>query len=156
MPKNTPVSYYIHPVKGNDANPGTSLEKPFQTLSQIGKLHLNPGDKIFLAANEEYEGNLRLVNQQGDPGNPITITSIDWNANQKNLPALINFKGRSIGILIQDCSYIQVSNLRLTGNGFGTSNEKSALRSAVLVNNMNDPDMNHIQLDHLSIKDVYY
>ena len=151
-----PVSYFIHPLLGDDANTGTSKEKPFKTLQQVEKLKLGAGDKIILAKGQVYEGSLRLINQQGTEGNPIKISTEPWNKMDADVPAVINFKSRANGILIQDCSFIEVADIRLTANGFAQSNEESDMRCGVLVNNVQQPEMKGIKLGHLFIKDVYY
>ncbi len=151
-----PVSYFIHPVSGDDANSGTSKEKPFKTLRRIEKIKLGPGDKIILAGGQVYEGSLRLINQQGAESNPIQIISANWNDNKPLVPAIINFKSLTNGILIQDCSFIHVFNIRLTANGFDYADEKSDMRCGVMVNNAALPEMKDILLDHLFIKDVFY
>jgi hypothetical protein len=154
--KTSPVVYYIHPITGDDSNAGTSKKTAFKTLQQIEKIKLNPGDKILLASNQVYEGCLRLINQQGQMDNPIVVTSVSWNNTDPQTPALINFKSWASGILIQDCSAVHVSNIRLTADGFEVSKEKSDMRCGVLINNINASEMNDIQLDRLLIKDVYY
>ena len=149
-------TYFVHPQAGNDQNPGTSKEYPFKTLQQIEKIKLNPGDQVILAANQQYSGSLNLLNQQGNRENPIMITSIDWNDKDDNAPAIINFKGTANGILIQDCSFIKISNIRLTGNGSGDFNETSDMRCGILVTDKDKQNMTDIELDHIFMKDVYY
>ncbi len=149
-----PVTYYIQPLIGNDANAGTSINKPFKTLDRIEKLQLKPGDKVVLTANVNYEGSLQLIGQNGDKEHPIIITSID--VNNKNRQATINFKGKANGILIQDCSYINITNIKLTANGYGDNSDVTDMRCAVLVNNIDKPIMTNILLNNININDVYY
>lgn len=156
VPQASSIAYYIHPVYGNDASSGTSPGNAFKTLQQIEKIQLHPGDSILLAANQVYTGSLRLLNQQGETGNPIEITTRNWNKEAVAAPATINFKGRANGILIQDCSSVHVSNIKLTADGFDIPQENSEMRCGVLIKNTSQPDMKDIELNHLDIKNVYY
>jgi hypothetical protein len=151
-----PVTYYVHPQLGNDANAGTSKGQAFETLAPIGQLALHPGDRVVLAAGETYAGSIQLINQEGSPEHPIIITSMDWDNGKQKKPGTIDFKGRANGILIQDCSYIRVSHLRFTGNGYADDPDTATMRCGVLVKNQNRQLMTGIQLDHLFIQDVYY
>ncbi len=157
--KNTfvlPTTYYVHPFIGNDSNTGTSTKKPFKSLEKIEQLTLNAGDKIILDANVSYEGSLRLIGQNGNTEQPIIITSLDWGNVKSTKRAIINFKSRANGILIQDCSYINIANISLTANGFSNSNEASDMRCGVLINSVNKALITHITLSNLLINDVYY
>lgn len=152
----SPATYFIHPVTGNDANTGLSKQAAFKTLKAVSTLQLHPGDQVVLADGQVYEGSLRLVKQQGTANAPIRIYSEKWDARDAAIPAQINFKSFANGILIEDCSFIDVSDLRLTGNGYTEPAETSDMRCAVLVRNTDQPNMKGISLSHLQIKDVYY
>nr|WP_294898050.1 right-handed parallel beta-helix repeat-containing protein [uncultured Pedobacter sp.] len=150
------TTYYIHPTLGDDANKGTSKAFAFKTLAPIQKLKLTPGDKIVLANGQVYTGSLNLVNQQGNKSKPIEITSIKWDENDKEQPAIIDFKGLENGILIQDCSFLAISNLQLTANGYQTPNNSQKMRCGVLITNSDKSLMTNISLKQLVVKDVYY
>lgn len=150
------VSYFVHPLLGSDLNDGTSKEKPFKTFLPLEKIKFNPGDEIILAANQRYTGSLQLVNQEGSREKPILVRSVGWKEGEPPMPALIDFKGLANGILIQDVSFIHISNIRLTGNGFDQANEKSDMRCGILVNSNNRKEMTGIRLDHIFIRDVYF
>lgn len=152
----SPVTYFIHPTLGDDSNPGTSKEKPFKTLQQIEKITLNPGDQVILAGGEQYTGSLILKNRQGSENYPIEIKSENWNNEKENTPAIIDFKGHATGILIEDCSYLNISNINVTGNGFGDYNEISDMRCAILINDADQRTMTSIRMNNLHINDVYY
>ena len=150
------ITYYIHPMIGDDANSGTSISQPFQSLERIEKIQLHAGDKIILATGQTYYGSLKLIHQNGLPSTPIVITSSDWKKSGNTTQAIIDCKGKANGIVIQDCSHITVSHLSITGNGYSTFNEAADMRCAVLVNSIDQKEMTDINLDHLLIKDVFY
>lgn len=153
---NMAVTYYVHPQLGDDANAGTSKQHPFKTLQRLAQVSLHPGDTIALAANQTYNGSLQLMNQQGNEKMPIVITSIGWDEKNITKPATINFKSYANGILIQDCSYITLTNIALTGNGYEGENPAGNMRCGVLVSDANAEKMTGIQLSKLSIHDVYF
>lgn len=150
------MSYFIHPTLGDNKNAGTSKDHPFKTLSQIQKIKLQPGDKIFLANGQTYVGSLNLIDQSGIKEKPIEVSAISWAKNDAGVPAIIDFKGHENGILIQNGSFINVSDIQLTGNGYDTPNENQDMRCGVLVINTNQSEMTNISLNHLMIKDVYF
>ncbi|HVZ26822.1 MAG TPA: right-handed parallel beta-helix repeat-containing protein [Sediminibacterium sp.] len=153
-----PVTYYIHPVYGNDTNSGQSRQSPLQSLAAIDQIKLHPGDTIVLASGQTFYGSLHIIQQSGDAMNPITILSAPVNAHDPNEPALINFQGRLYGILLEDASYIVVSGIHLTANGGGTetASGNEPMRCGVMVRNLHLPVMQHIFLNELEIKDIFF
>lgn len=152
----TAKEYYIHPKYGKDSNSGHTKKTAFQTLNQISKLKLLPGDKVFLASNEIYFGSLNLINQSGSAQLPIIITSISWRHKNTNKPAQINFKNYANGILIEDCSFITVSNLDLTGNGYTVENQELNMRCGIKLTTKNTPKVEHINIQNITIHEVFY
>jgi len=151
-----PITYYVNPLLGSDQNSGKSKKEAFKTLAAIQQLQLHPGDKIVLLSNQTYYGSLKLIQQFGNAQNPIVITSETWNEEPFKKPALINFKGLAYGILLQDCGFIQLSNIALTANGFTDKNENIDMRCGVLVTNIRTPLMENILFKHLNIYDIFY
>jgi hypothetical protein len=148
--------YYVHPILGSDTNSGVSIEFPLKTLSSISKIKLQPGDRILLASNQVYKNGMSLIDQNGNKDNPILITTVNWNASESIVPAIIDFKGESHGILIQNCSYIEVSNVKLTANGFFNDDANQKMRCGLLVTNNGSSLMEHIVIENLTIYDVFY
>tara|TARA_R110002051_G_scaffold302302_1_gene370644 strand:- start:1435 stop:3042 length:1608 start_codon:yes stop_codon:yes gene_type:complete len=149
--------YYVHPTKGSDANSGMSINESFKTLNHLENIKFLPGDRIFLASNQIYEGSINLKNQQGTKEKPIFINTISWNTSSSIIPAIINFKGEPNGILIEDSSFINISNLQLTANGYYNNSEKvSKMRCGILITNKLSKQMSNITINKVSIFDVYY
>ncbi|WP_017256967.1 right-handed parallel beta-helix repeat-containing protein [Pedobacter arcticus] len=150
------TSYYIHPKLGNDSNVGTSQKFPFQTLAKIQKIKLLPGDQVFLANGQLYSGTLIIKNQQGLLGHPIKVNSINWDNEKSFQNAVIDFKGQANGILLQDCNFIEVSNLQLTGNGYQIPDDSQKMRCGVLIDNVDQALMTGMSLNNLTIHDVFF
>jgi hypothetical protein len=149
--------YYVHPELGDNSNTGFSKSVPLKTLASISKIKLLPGDRVLLASNQYYKTGIRLINQNGTENNPITITTINWDTDISSNPAIINFKGEANGILIQDCSFIEVSNIWVTGDGFfKNSGQKSKMRCGVLVINTHSRKMMNITIKNITVFDVFY
>lgn len=148
--------YFIHPILGDDTNSGLSKESPFKNLSILSTMKLLPGDRILLAANQIHKSSLSLVNQHGVKKNPIIITSWQWDSKEVFIPAIIDFKGEPNGILLQDCSYVEVRNLQVTANGYFNIDENQKMRCGILVTNNNSTLMDQIIIDSVNVYDVYY
>ncbi len=148
--------YYVHPVYGNDLNSGESMNRPFKSLESISKIALLPGDRIVLACGEVYTGSLKLMNQKGSLQNPIIITSILWKDTNLNTPAIIDFKNQANGILLQDASFIEVSNITLTANGYTNEDSDLKMRCGVLVTANESKRMEHILIQNINVQNVFY
>jgi Right handed beta helix region len=148
--------YYIHPKYGNDLNSGESKKSAFKTLERVAKIKLLPGDRIVLAAGQLYNESLNLINQNGTLQNPIVITAIDWKKNKSKQPAIIDFKGQANGVLIEDCSFITLANIILTGNGYVNKDENLKMRCGLLLNSKHSKLMEHIIIQNVIIKNVFY
>jgi hypothetical protein len=148
--------YYIHPKYGNDLNSGESKKSAFKTLERATKIKLFPADRIVLASGRVYNESLNLINQKGTLQNPIVIIAIDWKENKSKQPAIIDFKGQANGILIEDCSFITISNIILTGNGYTQENKNLKMRCGLLITSKNSKLIEHILIKNITIKDVFY
>ncbi|WP_242155646.1 right-handed parallel beta-helix repeat-containing protein [Aestuariivivens sediminis] len=151
------TNYYVHPTNGNDDHDGLSQVLAFRTLQRASKINLQPGDTLFLACGQRYRGTLNLSGMTGTQDQPIVITGMVW-ANQDNDdPPVIDFKGQPNGILIENSSFIRLSNLRLTGNGYDNEDLKSSdMRCGILVMNTKDRMMQQINMADMVIDTVFY
>jgi hypothetical protein len=148
--------YFVHPILGKDSNTGISKNNAFKTLEHTTKIKLLPGDRIVLAAGQLYTESLKLINQNGTLQNPIVITSLQWNKKDAKNPAIIDFKSLANGVLIEDCSFITLSNITLTANGYVKEDENLKMRCGLLLNSTNSKLMEHILIQSIIIKDVFY
>jgi hypothetical protein len=148
--------YFVHPKLGKVNNPGTSKQYPFKHLTSIATIKLRPGDRVFLASNQTFTTGLHLINQRGEKNKPILISSFNWETSDESSPAVIDCKGQANGILIQDCSFIEVRNLHITGNGYFEKNEDQKMRCGILIHNHGWPIMEQIVIDQVTINDIFY
>lgn len=148
--------YYVHPILGKDSNTGESKKSAFKTLERTTKIKFLPGDKIFLAAGQLYTESLNLIHQNGTIENPIVITAVEWEGKDAKNPAIIDFKSLANGVLIEDCSFITLSNITLTANGYGKEDKSLKMRCGLLLTSKNSKLMEHILIQNIVIKDVFY
>lgn len=150
--------YFFHPQKGNDQNSGFSAGQPFQSLSKIKDLTLQPGDRILLAGGEVFRGTLELVGFKGSTNHPLFIQSYweEGTDSGQKIPAKIDAKGFANGVLIENSSFIQVRNLHITGDGYGEKLPEGTMRVGVLVLASGNGQVKGITLDSLRISEVFF
>ena len=174
------TTYYVSSKNGDDANSGTSKEEAYQTLSQINKLTLEPGDQVLLEKGSVFEDQWLHVQGSGSEEAPIIISTYGegerpvintngqghWELNYGKHLDNTNHKWHgtvSSTILLKDVEYIEISGLELT-NDRGTTNDPEKDKA------YNDADcmdrtgvagvakdkgtIDHIVLDDLYIHDV--
>ncbi len=155
------TDYFINGITGNDTYAGTSKDKPLATLEKVNSITLKPGDNVLFAGGQVYRGELRLVGVQGLPGKPVIIDSYDAGSGKAKKDAdikfVINAKGKSNGVLIQDCSYILVKHAIIEADGYETEKpSEDKMRVGVKINASPGKSCNNIQLDSLEIKNIYF
>lgn len=151
------ADYFVHPRFGNDSFAGTSREAAFRTLERAERVRFQPGDRLLLAAGETFIGSLRLIGVQGSTEQPIIITTVDWEDLDIAGPALIDFKSEPNGILLEGCSHIEITHLRLTGNGYrGPAAAPGNMRCGVLITQQAQNPVADIVLRDLRIFDVFF
>lgn len=149
------TDYYFHPTQGNDQNSGFHAKEAFQSLSKLENLTLQPGDRILLAGGEVFSGTLEIKGFKGKPDQPLVITSFSTE-NISSKPARIDAKGFANGILIHNSSFVEVSNLEITGDGYGTKSPEGEMRIGVQILATGEGQVKGITLDKLRIFEFYF
>jgi hypothetical protein len=154
--KGIAATYYVHPKYGNDLNSGVSKKSAFKTLTRLTKIKFLPGDRILLASGQVYAESLNLIAQKGTLKNPIVITAIEWNQKDSEKQATIDFKSQANGVLIEDCSFIEISNIKLTANGYIKENTDQIMRCGLLLTAKSSKIMEHILIKNIAVHEVFY
>ncbi|MBA4410485.1 MAG: right-handed parallel beta-helix repeat-containing protein [Odoribacter sp.] len=115
----TASAFYVDSQSGNDSNPGTR-EQPFQTIEKVNSLKLQPGDSVYFAGGQAFNGTLRLKCLTGTKDQSIFIGSFG------NGRSILN-GGSETAIQADSCSWLQIKNLILTGNGRLSKNRGSGV-----------------------------
>ena len=104
---------YVDAKSGYDTNNGLSESQPIKTLDKLKEMNISNGDQILLKGGQSYKGNiiLRDLNKNADDNNYIHIGSYG------DSKAEIDFRGYPQGILVENTSRVEISDLRITANG---------------------------------------
>lgn len=104
---------YIDDKNGSDNNDGLSEDGAIKTLDKLKEMNISNGDQILLKGGQSYKGNiiLRDLNKNADDNNYIHIGSYG------DSKAEIDFRGYPQGILVENTSRVEISDLRITANG---------------------------------------
>lgn len=113
------AEYYFNALSGDDANVG-SRTMPFATIGALDRVTLSPGDRIFLASGQYFEGNIVIENIASDPRRPVLISS--YGEHKAYLDA-----GNGSGIVVDRCSHVKIDNLIIVGSGRKSGNKGSGV-----------------------------
>ncbi len=97
-------TYYVSPT-GSDSNPGT-LSEPWRTIARANS-KLVAGDTVYIRQGT-YNESIKPANS-GTPGNPIVY--------RKYGDEVVTIDGVSVGVSLNDNTYILVDGLRITNVG---------------------------------------
>lgn len=87
----TAADYFVS-SDGKDTAAGTSAEQAWQTLARVGKVKLQPGDRVLLRRGDVWRESLQ-ISGSGEKDKPITICA--WGEGDKpRLYGSLNFKGK--------------------------------------------------------------
>ena len=154
------TTYYVNSETGNDNYTGLSPSNPFKTLQKANTIKLDPGDSLLLASGFEYNGGLKYFMMHGTVSKPIVISSYQLESNTTINRPIINAIGRLQGILLQNCSYIELSNIEIYADAKGSRSyvkqDKKQMRCGVIINVTKPGEYNSIYLDNLLVRDIYY
>lgn len=153
------ADYYLHPVLGNDANPGTNPEAPLRSLKRAGEIRLLAGDRMLLAAGQKFAGQLGYEGLAGNATGPIVISSYAAENGGGHTRATIDAKGSTAGILLRNCAHIVIENLQITANAGGmnpASLGTKGMRCGVLIEADEPGDYLGFKIDNVFIKNVFF
>lgn len=153
------TDYYVNPEKGSDKNDGKSPEKAIKSLSKAAETELKAGDKLLLAKGFTHKGSLTFFDLKGTAENPIVISSYNPGSDKEAKAPKIDAKGHRNGILLLNCSYVKVKNLKITANGGGMVSgyaKEKDMRCGVLITTNKQGNYGNITLSDLQIKDIFY
>ena len=146
--------FFIDSINGNDNNSG-SKNKPFYSLKKINDTKLTDGSSIFLANGSVFKESINLINNKN-----ITITNY-IGINESNDKPIIDANGLLSGILIENSSDINISNVHITGNGGNESANphkliKTDLRAGVLYIVSDNLIHKNLTIDNVDLKNIFF
>ncbi|NQU54548.1 MAG: right-handed parallel beta-helix repeat-containing protein [Bacteroidetes bacterium] len=156
--RTSPNNYYLNP-NSTDSEPEGSFNNPFHNLDEINRVKLNPGDSILIAAGTINRGTLVLKDVAGAEDQPIVISSYHSGNQLADKRAIIDAKGFANGVLLEDCSYIEVNNILIKANAGGIKTldgKPPDKRCGILVQTTKPGNYGNITLSGLMVKDLFY
>lgn len=129
-----------------------SYEKPFNDLSKLSEVTLEPGSYVYIERGSSFVGSLELNGLSGTADEPITVTSYGKGDNPKIDGN--NLEGNGV-LFIKNCSYLVVENLELTDSATTEGDRRGVL--IVCDNNKDNEELityNSITLNNLYIHDI--
>ena len=67
------TDYYLDALLGDDRNPGTSPEAPWQSPERLRRVRFAPGDRVFFRRGRVWHGGLRLDGVSGTKEAPVRV-----------------------------------------------------------------------------------
>jgi hypothetical protein len=147
------ATFYISSVTGNDSNNGFSPSSAWQSINKVNALKLMPGDSILFKSGETFTGQLSILNEGGQTGNPVTI----GNYGSGNLP-ILDGDGYLSTIQIVNSGGIHLSNIEIINNGGPAKpGEPENLRYGIYFENTttNGTVYQHYRLRNITFKNIY-
>ena len=146
--------FFVDSINGNDNNSGSKNE-PFYSLEKINDTKLTDGSSIFLANGSMFKGSINLINNKD-----ITITNYIGRSESNDKP-IIDANGLLSGILIENSSDINISNVHITGNGGNESANphkliKTDLRAGVLYIVSDNLIHKNLTIDNVDLKNIFF
>ena len=110
---------YVDAENGTDTNNGLSPETALKTLDKLAQQKITFGDQILLKGGVTYKGciNLENLNESLCENNRDTETPHIHIGSYGGRKAIIDCAGFKAGIWIENTSCVDVSDLKITGNG---------------------------------------
>ena len=145
--------YYFDSVNGNDNNSGT-INLPFKSIKKLNQIDLKNESEIYLANGSVFNGSIELNNKKN-----IVISSYKNNSSEKK--PIINAKGNLSGILVENSSNINISNIQIEANGGNESQNphqllKQDLRAGILYIVSDDETHDNFIINDVTIKDIFF
>ncbi|MBL6685047.1 MAG: right-handed parallel beta-helix repeat-containing protein [Flavobacteriaceae bacterium] len=145
--------YYFDSVNGNDNNSGT-INLPFKSFKKLNQIDLKNESEIYLANGSVFNGSIELKNKKN-----IIISSYKNNSSEKK--PIINAKGNLSGILVENSSNINISNIQIEANGGNESHNphqllKQDLRAGILYIVSDDETHDNFIINDVTIKDIFF
>ena len=141
---------YLDSESGKDRASGLSEREAWKSLKKVAEAKLEEGDQVLLKRGSVFKGKLFLQNLKGKEGKPIVVDCYG----KGELP-WINAKGYVAGVQMMGCSFVEISNLKITNDG-GEIEPSAQFKSyGVWVNSYNKTACEHIYLRGLQIENIF-
>lgn len=119
----THSTFYINSETGNDLNDGKSPASAWRSLEKASARRYVAGEKLLLSEGCTFHETL-ILDASGSEKSPVIVSSYP-STNGKNTRPIIDAKGWTAAIQIENGKNLEISNLELTSDS-GTPKEATA------------------------------
>lgn len=147
------TTFYLSTSSGDDGNDGLSANTAWRTVEKVNARFMEPGDSVLFHAGETFVGQLRLVNESGDPGFPIVISRYGTGERP-----VIDGDGYLTTILLENSGHIHLNELEVKNDGGpAQAGSSTKLRYGLyLVNTFTDgTTFEHYRFTNLTFRNIY-
>lgn len=106
-------TYYLDSEKGDDSNDGKSRKSAWRSVSKIGSLNLQPGDKVLLKRGCTFNEVFLINESSGSSEQHILIST--YGKGEK--PKIVAPDNSKCGVQIRNCEYITIEDLDIKNHG---------------------------------------
>ena len=110
---------YLNNLKGNDRNKG-DFKHPLKSISRLNEIINDKSASIFLAGGQKFDGTIILKGKSGSASDSIKISS--WGDGKSTING-----GKHEALIIDNCRFISVRNIDLSGDGRKEGNSTNGL-----------------------------
>jgi hypothetical protein len=117
-------TFYVSQL-GDDANSGTSPDKPWRTISMVNVAPLGPGDTVAFEGGATFDGKIYLPpSVQGTVDSPVTLTSYgDGRATIRNAGDTALYAYNTGGLTLRNLRFVGGGSASPGGDGINIYND---------------------------------
>ena len=142
-----PKTYYIS-KSGSDNNSGTSESEAWNSISKINKVIFKSGDIVLFDSSSEFYGNISL--NENNCGSLLS-KPIKFKSTYYKKATIISHSDSAFKI--ENCSNIQISNLKIVGNALKMNNNHGIFIENSIADNANLKNINISNLEITGFKE---
>ncbi len=111
--------FYVNAFSNVEKSDG-SINAPFKSLNELGKIQFRAGDCIYLAGNQILNGSIHIKDLKSTAEQPLIITSYGEGVSYI-------YSGNESAVLIESCENVCVKNITVKGSGRKAGNMGSGV-----------------------------
>ena len=147
------VDHHFDAQVGDDQRGDGSIGQPWRSLERVGRLTLNPGDRVLLRAGGVWTDQSLDLAVSGTAEKPIVVRRYGEGADPViDFGNTSNPRGEAWGVRLRNCSYIEIDHLAVTSGRFADSKLRNGIW--VLAEGTSQT-LRHIHLKNIKVYEVF-